>query len=93
MKMLFEVGDVFISDLKQTVLLCEVAKNKYKLIVTSNKEINDKDSICMAGEYWDGEEFDSIEEINKFINECDELEFYVENVTVQLKDIIRKKIK
>lgn len=93
MKMRFEVGDVFISDLKQSVLLCEVSRGKYKLIVTSNKEVEDGKMICVAGECWDETQFDSLDEINEFIHDCDELEFYVSNVNVQLRDIIRKNIK
>lgn len=92
MKMRFEVGDVFISDLKQSVLLCEVSRGKYKLIVTSNKTIEDESTISISGECWDETEFNSLDEINEFIHGCDELEFYVSNVTVQLRDIIRKNI-
>lgn len=92
MKMRFEVGDVFISDLKQSVLLCEVSRGKYKLIVTSNKKVEDDKLICVAGECWHETEFNSIDEVNEFIHDCDELEFYVSNVTVQLRDIIRKNI-
>lgn len=98
MKMMYEVGDVFKSDLGQIVMLCEVDKDLYKLIVISNlsEDIGDKlkeeENMCKAGERWDDVVFNSEKEASEFIKNCENLVNYVENVRTILSNLYKTNI-
>lgn len=99
MKTMYEVGDVFVSDLGQTVMLCEVERDSlYKLIVISNSihdysdRIGEDEDIVEGGYLWDEEEFKSEIEATEFIKSCENLVNYVENVRTTLTDLYKTNI-
>lgn len=81
----YEVGDCFLSVDNQLVMITyDNDSEKYLLVVIASKTKNE--NIMHKGEMWDSRRFDTLDSINSFINENENLIRHINSFTVTIND-------
>lgn len=81
----YKIGDCFISTNEQIVMITYDNDNmEYLLVVIAENGIDEKSSIVCKGNLWDSRKFETLDEINEFINEKEHLIRHINSFTVTI---------
>lgn len=83
----YKIGDCFISTNEQIVMITyDKYYMKYSLVVIAENVTNEKSNIICKGNRWDSRIFETLDEINEFINESEYLTRHIRSFTVIIND-------
>lgn len=83
----YKIGDCFISTNEQIVMITyDNDDMKYLLVVIAENGIDEKSYIVCKGNLWDSRKFETLDEINEFINENEHLSRHIKSFTITIND-------